>query len=61
MKIINCPWCEQVIEENELEPDFEFKLVPSWNHAGACCNLCDSEILETCQLEKRGDEENDEY
>ncbi|MFN6475231.1 hypothetical protein [Nostoc sp. DedQUE07] len=58
---IECPWCDQAIEDGELEPEFEFKLTSSWNHAGACCNLCDAEVLETCQLEKRGDEEEEDY
>ncbi|MEH1995914.1 hypothetical protein [Nostoc sp.] len=58
---IECPWCDQEIEDGELDPGFEFKLTSSWNHAGACCNLCDAEILEACELEKTGYEEYEFY
>lgn len=59
---IKCPWCDEVVVLGEdVAQDFEFKFVPTWNHPkSACCNLCEAEILEPCELEKVGDED-DEY
>jgi len=55
LELKDCPYCDEKIE---VERDFEFKLVPTWDHPySGCCNLCDAEILEPCNMEPRGDEE----
>lgn len=56
--LIKCSWCEEQFEDEEIGVSFEFKLIPSWNHGGLCCNLCEKEIIESCQLSQVEQEEN---
>lgn len=60
---LECPWCEETVKLGvDVDANFEFKLVPTWDHPrSACCNLCEAEILEPCEMVNMGDDDVYQY